>query len=186
MVKSKPHDMAVDWWSVGVLCYELLTGSSPFTGDTDNKCPNMQSDISERILTIEPDYKNCHLSDTAVRFISKLLRKDPLRRLGKKFAGMCLVLMIKLFNRFHLGGNRESAEEIKRDKFFYGIDWLRLARKEISAPFKPTIDSRYDVSNFSTEFTATKPADEPAAPPPNHERLFRGNSSKIFREWGGY
>ena len=37
------HDMSVDWWSVGVLLYELCTGASPFTIDNEN---NTQADIT--------------------------------------------------------------------------------------------------------------------------------------------
>eukprot|EP00091_Calanus_sinicus_P006035 TRINITY_DN16622_c0_g1_i1.p2 TRINITY_DN16622_c0_g1~~TRINITY_DN16622_c0_g1_i1.p2 ORF type:complete len:208 (+),score=27.15 TRINITY_DN16622_c0_g1_i1:172-795(+) len=44
------HDIAVDWWSVGVLTYELLTGASPFTVEGEK---NTQQEISKRILKSE-------------------------------------------------------------------------------------------------------------------------------------
>lgn len=51
-------------------------------------------------------------------FISKLLVKDPRKRLG---------------------GGEEDAAELKRHSFFKDLDWNKLARKEIAAPFKPVI-----------------------------------------------
>ena len=58
--------------------------------------------------------------------------------------------------------------------FFNGIDWNKLARKEITAPFIPSIKNELDTSNFSDEFTQLPPTDSPSAVPPNHEKLFRG------------
>ena len=71
----------VDWWSLGVLTYELLTGASPFTVEGDK---NTQADISKRIVSAEPLMPD-HLSDDVRDFILRLLIKDPRKRLGKKY-----------------------------------------------------------------------------------------------------
>lgn len=72
------HDLAVDWWSVGVLTYELLTGSSPFTYSHVN---NTQSDITQRIQTDTPNFPP-NMNEVAKDFILKMLSKDPAKRLG--------------------------------------------------------------------------------------------------------
>lgn len=75
---------------------------------------------------------------------------------------------------FELGTGALGAEEIKRHAFFREIDWKKLAKKEINAPFKPNIGHSLDTSNFSGEFTNMPVQDSPCKPPPNHTRLFRG------------
>lgn len=58
---------AVDWWSVGVLAYELLTGGSPFTENSEG---NTQSEISRRILRKQPNLAE-HLSENMSDFIKR-------------------------------------------------------------------------------------------------------------------
>lgn len=152
---SKGHGIAVDWWSVGVLTYELLTGSSPFTKEHER---NNQQDISRRILKDPPPFPRT-LGAVVKDFISKLLIKDPKKRLG--------------------GGRETDAGQIKGHPFFRGIDWDKLSRKELPAPFKPLIHDELDTSNFSDEFTKLPLDDSPTAIPHNADRLFRGEFNGI-------
>uniref|UniRef100_A0A7N4V515 Ribosomal protein S6 kinase n=1 Tax=Sarcophilus harrisii TaxID=9305 RepID=A0A7N4V515_SARHA len=144
-------DEAVDWWSLGVLMYELLTGASPFTVDGEK---NSQAEISRRILKSEPPYPQ-EMSALAKDIIQHLLMKDPKKRLG------C--------------GPRD-ADEIKEHPFFQKINWDDLAAKKVPAPFKPVIRDELDVSNFAEEFTEMDPTYSPAALPQSSERLFQGYS----------
>ncbi|XP_050567267.1 ribosomal protein S6 kinase alpha-5 isoform X2 [Cygnus atratus] len=145
------HDKAVDWWSVGVLMYELLTGASPFTVDGEK---NSQAEISRRILKSEPPYPQ-EMSALSKDIIQRLLMKDPKKRLG------C---------------GPTDADEIKQHPFFQNINWDDLAAKKVSAPFKPVIRDELDVSNFAEEFTEMDPTYSPAATPQTSERIFQGYS----------
>ncbi|XP_031849022.1 ribosomal protein S6 kinase alpha-5 isoform X2 [Nomia melanderi] len=152
---SAGHDVAVDWWGVGVLTYELLTSASPFTVE-GNK--NTQQDISRRILKIDPPIPS-YLSPTVVDFILRLLVKDPRQRLG---------------------GGPDDAKELKEHPFFRKapppFSWEALEKRQIPPPFVPRITHELDTSNFSDEFTKMIPADSPAEAPPNHDNIFRGYS----------
>lgn len=129
---NEGHDFSVDWWSVGVLTYELLTGASPFTVDGER---NSQADISKRILKNQPPIPD-HLSSQARDFICRLLTKEPLNRLG---------------------GGQGNANQLKRHPFLASINWNLLAQRRVRAPFKPKIKHELDVSNFAEEFTSMAP-----------------------------
>lgn len=82
-----------------------------------------------------------------------------------------------------VGSGPTGAGEIKSHPFFHGIDWNRLEKKEIEAPFKPCINHETDTSNFSEEFTQMDVTDSPVEAPPNHERLFRGTKYPTHIAW---
>ncbi|SPP85010.1 chromosomal serine/threonine-protein kinase JIL-1 isoform X2 [Drosophila guanche] len=143
------HDSAVDWWSVGVLTFELLTGGSPFaTSDGQSQ----QSEISRRIQRDQPQIPST-FSAPARDFVLKMLEKNPKLRLGK---------------------NDRDAKEIKQHPFFHGINWYDLRAKRRKAPYKPVLTSEDDVQNFSSEFTEQRPEDVECEAPPSRIRLFRG------------
>lgn len=146
------HDISVDWWSIGVLAYELLTGSSPFTVEGER---NSQQEITRRILKSDPPIPD-YLGKDVASFLSGLLEKDPRKRLG---------------------GGKDDAKELKRHPFFKTLDWEKLYRKEIPAPFRPVIRNELDVSNFAEEFTTMIPTDSPCIVPEcDEEDLFKGYS----------
>ncbi|KAL0371142.1 UNVERIFIED_CONTAM: Serine/threonine-protein kinase UCNL [Sesamum angustifolium] len=73
VIRGDGHEFAVDWWALGVLCYEMLYGSTPFKGKN-------RKETFRKILLAEPEFigKPNALTD----LIGKLLDKDPTRRLG--------------------------------------------------------------------------------------------------------
>lgn len=73
VIRGEGHEFAVDWWALGVLCYEMLYGTTPFRG-TNRK------ETFRKILMMQPEFigKPNPLTD----LIGKLLEKDPTRRLG--------------------------------------------------------------------------------------------------------
>ena len=54
-----------------------------------------------------------------------------------------------------LGNN--GPEDIKNHPFFASIDWRKLLQKKMQPPFKPSVESAYDTSNFDEEFTSEEP-----------------------------
>ncbi|XP_023132113.1 ribosomal protein S6 kinase alpha-4 [Amphiprion ocellaris] len=145
------HGKSVDWWSLGILMFELLTGASPFTLEGER---NSQSDVSKRILRCDPPFPSM-IGSTAQDLLKKLLVKDPHKRLGSGPRG---------------------AEDIKAHHFFKGLNWADLAQKKVSSPFKPELKSELDVGNFAEEFTGMDPVYSPASTPPSTDRLFQGYS----------
>ncbi|CAH9072257.1 unnamed protein product [Cuscuta europaea] len=73
VVRGEGHEFSVDWWALGVLCYEMMYGKTPFRGKN-------RKDTFRRILMMQPEFmgKPNALTD----LIGKLLEKDPTRRLG--------------------------------------------------------------------------------------------------------
>eukprot|EP00274_Cyanoptyche_gloeocystis_P006243 CAMPEP_0196652060 /NCGR_PEP_ID=MMETSP1086-20130531/1279_1 /TAXON_ID=77921 /ORGANISM="Cyanoptyche gloeocystis , Strain SAG4.97" /LENGTH=618 /DNA_ID=CAMNT_0041982419 /DNA_START=113 /DNA_END=1969 /DNA_ORIENTATION=+ len=125
------YGMAVDWWSLGCLLYEMLTGLPPFTSKNRHELQQM--------IIGQPISAPHHLSDQARSLLKALLRKDPSKRLGSGQAG-CF--------------------DIMKHAFFDDVDWLALMNKEIEPPFKPTMVSDPSAAeNFDREFTSCSPTD---------------------------
>ena len=120
VIQQRAYGTAVDWWSLGILGFDLLTGASPFTANNETK-------IKEKILKSKPALPY-FLSPDAKDLLTRLLRKDPRKRLV-------------------------DLKTIKAHRFFRKIDWRKLERRACDPPIKPLITDPEMAENFAPEFT---------------------------------
>merc|ERR1712000_114408 len=119
IILNEGHDCSVDYWALGVLIYEMVTGWPPFYADEPMK-------TYEKIVACAvsfPVYITRQLSD----LVSKLLTTQPGKRLGNLKGGI---------------------NDIMKHKWFASFDWAGLDALTIPAPYVPTIKDATDVSNF--------------------------------------
>ncbi len=126
IITREGHNKAADWWSYGILLYEMLYGISPFYSKDTEKMFDL---ITKADLKFP---QNIKISDNAKDIIQKLLIKNQDLRLGSE------------------GG----FESIKKHSFFKGFDFKALEEKKIRAPFIPTLRGSKDVTNFDSKYTS--------------------------------
>eukprot|EP01006_Ploeotia_vitrea_P041700 TRINITY_DN66564_c12_g2_i1.p1 TRINITY_DN66564_c12_g2~~TRINITY_DN66564_c12_g2_i1.p1 ORF type:complete len:537 (+),score=332.58 TRINITY_DN66564_c12_g2_i1:161-1771(+) len=124
IVTGAGHDKAVDWWSLGILLYELTVGIPPFYSQNVNE---MYNKIQHGVLRFPP-----FLSDSCKDLIVRLLNRDPKKRLG----------------------SNKDIDDIKEHAFFKSLDFEKLMKKEVEVAYKPKVNSNSDTSNFDDTFTS--------------------------------
>lgn len=111
LIRGKtPYGVEVDWWSFGILLYEMMNGRTPFF-DKNRRA------MYTRIVTRSPTFPKDVFGPAAIECISGLLNVEPEERLGAK-----------------------SADDIKGKAFFQSIDFEKLFDRELKPPFKPAGD----------------------------------------------
>lgn len=125
ILNRQGHGCAVDWWSLGALLYEMLSGLPPFY------CKDRER-LFEKIRKSELHYP-ASLSDQAKSVLRGLLTKDP---------------------NLRLGSGPKDADDIKDHAFFAVVNWKRLQNGEITPPWTPDIAGTNDTSQFDREFTS--------------------------------
>ncbi|CAG9319476.1 unnamed protein product [Blepharisma stoltei] len=114
VILQNGHHLEADWWTLGILLFEMLVGRPPF----EEKNPY---NIYKKIISSEVAYPE-NLDEAAHDLISKLLMKDPKKRI--------------------------SEEAIKRHAFFRGINWRDVDLQCLNPPIVPIIRAPDDSSNF--------------------------------------
>uniref|UniRef100_A0A5K3F6C2 Protein kinase domain-containing protein n=1 Tax=Mesocestoides corti TaxID=53468 RepID=A0A5K3F6C2_MESCO len=127
MLNANGYTRAADWWSLGVLIYEMLLGKCPFSGIREE-------DVYDSILRSEAKIP-INIGWKAGDIIRKFLQKNPTRRLGAVPAGVA---------------------EVKAQPFFSGINFDLLLAQKLQPPFAPTLVNMEDVSNFDKRHTSEK------------------------------
>ena len=120
-----PQSYISDWWSYGIIIYEMLFGVPPFIHENNN-------DLYDMILNNEIIFpKKNNISAQAKDLIEKLLIKEKNERLG--FEG--------------------GFEVIKKHYFFKGIDFDNLEKKLLKSPFQPKIQDEIN-DKIKTDFSS--------------------------------
>ncbi|TDH02479.1 hypothetical protein EPR50_G00173060 [Perca flavescens] len=135
IILNKGHDSSADCWSLGILVFELLSGSPPFSGCDPMKTYNV---ILRGIDMIEFPKK---ITKSAANLIKRLCRDNPSERLGNQ---------------------KNGVKDIQKHKWFEGFNWDGLRQGTVASPFTPTLAGPLDNSNFDyfPEDAEEPPSDE--------------------------
>lgn len=106
------YNKTVDWWTLGVLLYEMLTGLPPFYDENTNE-------MYRKILGEPLHFPSQDIVPPAAKdLLTKLLNREPAQRLGAN-----------------------GSAEIKAHPFFHAIDWRKLLQRKYEPTFKPNVVS---------------------------------------------
>ncbi|KAI0068802.1 serine/threonine protein kinase [Artomyces pyxidatus] len=119
------YSKLVDFWSLGVLLFEMCCGWSPFYAEDTQQ-------MYKNICFGKIRFPRGVINEDGKQFVKGLLNRNPKHRLGAQ----------------------RDAEELKEHPYFKTIDWDALARKQVTPPFKPVVESDESTSNFDPEFTS--------------------------------
>jgi serine/threonine protein kinase len=119
IIQSKGYGKAVDWYSLGILIFEMLAGYPPFYDDDHMR-------LYEKILAGRIKYPS-YFDPMAKDLLKRLLTSD----LSKRY-----------------GNLKDGSNDIKSHPWFKGIDWDKLIKLEVQAPYIPKVSGEGDASNF--------------------------------------
>lgn len=132
MLEKRGHGRAVDYYSLGALLYEMMTGLPPFYSSSRTK---MYKQIAQMPLKIPP-----FVSQNAKSMLESLLCKNPTERLGSRF----------------------GIEEIKAHPWCAKIKWDKLLSHKILPPFRPNFKtSNFDPQYLQMSLEDSTPDVEP-------------------------
>eukprot|EP00283_Hemiselmis_rufescens_P001972 CAMPEP_0173469804 /NCGR_PEP_ID=MMETSP1357-20121228/77552_1 /TAXON_ID=77926 /ORGANISM="Hemiselmis rufescens, Strain PCC563" /LENGTH=743 /DNA_ID=CAMNT_0014438057 /DNA_START=90 /DNA_END=2318 /DNA_ORIENTATION=+ len=129
------HGIEADWWSLGILIYEMICGLPPFYSDCTTKA-------YRRLLTDPIEYPP-HVSEEARKLLRGLLHVDLTRRFGSRDAprDSCQTDVERISTKWSFA-------------WFVPINWAQLLNKQVKAPFTPNVSGAGDLSNISSQFTS--------------------------------
>lgn len=120
------YTCAVDWWSLGVTMFKLLTGYRPFTDDNFNTFVEMATTMNQLVR------EHCDSPEYAILF-----QEIPFPSFMSPKAKDLIGRLLDVNDKTRLGSGPNGGKDVKAHPFFAGIDWDLLEQKHIEPPFKP-------------------------------------------------
>lgn len=103
ILEMKGHNFSVDWWTLGILIYEMSTGRPPFMNKSHHKLGILIR--QGKIIFPDPVRHGIHMSEHLKDLVIRLLDRDPTTRIG---------------------AGKDDALEVVQHPFFSGMDWNAL------------------------------------------------------------
>eukprot|EP00930_Biecheleria_cincta_P032017 TRINITY_DN2221_c0_g1_i1.p1 TRINITY_DN2221_c0_g1~~TRINITY_DN2221_c0_g1_i1.p1 ORF type:complete len:772 (-),score=233.40 TRINITY_DN2221_c0_g1_i1:174-2489(-) len=122
LIASKGHNMAVDWWTLGVLTFELMTGHPPFESATPMQIYSKVQKGINKVTFPKKAKGDCEA------LVKGLCHSTPAERLPMKKGG---------------------TENIKKHAWYKDFSWADMENCTLEVPYKPVVKSKKDVANFS-------------------------------------
>jgi serine/threonine protein kinase len=129
IILNKGHGKPVDWWTCGILLYEMIAGIDPFSDDD----PMM---VYQKILKGKIKFPS-GFDSNAKSLIKHLLDQDLTKRYGNL---------------------KNGVKDITGHRFFKNFEWNKLLEKDLPPPYVPKVKSNNDISNFSEYPDSDNPA----------------------------
>jgi len=122
LIACTGHSNAVDWWALGILIYELFTGTPPFAAQ-------LPMQIYAKVMKgINQVSFPTTCQGPAQDLVKALLTKDPSERLPMRPPGF--------------------VKNLKTHEWYKGFDWDAMMRQELTPPYKPQVRGKKDIANF--------------------------------------
>merc|ERR1719380_48735 len=135
---NKGHGKPVDWWTLGILIYEMIVGQPPF-------CDEEPMGIYQKILAGKIYFPK-YFDKNAKALVKKLVTADLSKRYGNLKAG---------------------SDDILGHSWFKGLDLKKMEAKEMTPPYKPQVKDEKDMSNYENiPDSAEQPPAVPASADP--------------------
>lgn len=111
VVTGHGYGLSADYWTIGIMLYELLFGYVPF-GEDESDPYSIYEKVQELRLVFPQWVDN---KNKVKEFVSQLLSKNPSSRLGGSF------------------------DKLKSHPWFIGLNWDKITSKELKAPYVPRL-----------------------------------------------
>lgn len=151
VMMRKSHDIAADYFAVGVIAYECMLGKRPYVGKS-------RREIRDAVISRQAQVKRFEIpegwSEDSADFINACLQRNPLERIG----------------------SQTGVNQLKQHKWFNGFDWQALEEKTMESPFIPDIR----VDNFDANHVNNTEWKDAEAVKENEQQLRRDSVQKLF------